>query len=81
MSFSNQSNFHVRTIKSKGVELEVEFRFYQAIPATKDEPESPEELWIESVWLDDFDITHLLGPKAYAEIEAELLKLYDNKEE
>jgi hypothetical protein len=73
--------FFTRRIVLRGVELEVEFRFYQAIPSTKDEPESPEEVIIEAVFIDEIEISNLLGTKAWAEIEAEVLKLYDSKEE
>lgn len=74
-------NFYVRKIAFRGVELDVEFRFYEAISATKDEPASPEEVIIEAVFVDEIEISNLLGTKAFAEIEQEILKLYDNKEE
>jgi hypothetical protein len=82
LSFSETNkNFFTRKISLRGVELEVEFRFYQAIPATADEPESPEEVIIEAVYVDDIEISNLLGTKAWAEIEAEILKLWDSKGE
>jgi hypothetical protein len=86
LSYSDQSkqfspSFFTRKIVLRGVELEVEFRFYQAIPSTADEPESPEEVIIEAVYVDDIEISNLIGTKAWDEIEAEILKLYDSKEE
>jgi hypothetical protein len=81
LSYSEQNKqFFTRKILLRNVELEVEFRFYQAIPATADEPESSEEVIIEAVYVDDIEISNLLGTKAWAEIEAEVLKLYDSKE-
>lgn len=80
MIYSEASeNFHTRTINLRGVELDVEFRFYEAIPATANEPPSPEELIIEAVFVDDIEISNLLGDKTFAGIEQEILKLYDDK--
>lgn len=80
MTYSEPNkNFYVRKINFKGVELDVEFRFYEAIPATADEPASPEELIIEAVFIDDIEISNLLGDKTFAGIEQEILKLYDDK--
>jgi hypothetical protein len=69
----------VRKIVVRGLELDVEFRFFPVIPATKDEPASPEEICVETVMLDEYDITHMIGPKAWAEVEQEILKLWDEK--
>jgi hypothetical protein len=81
LSYSETNKqFFTRKIELRGVQLEVEFRFYQAIPATADEPESPEEVIIEAVHVDDIEISNLLGTKAWAEIEAEVLKLYDSED-
>jgi hypothetical protein len=33
------------------------------------------------VYVDDIEISNLIGTKAWDEIEAEILKLYDSKEE
>lgn len=73
--------FFTRKINFRGVELEIEFRFYQAIPATADEPPSPEEVIIEAVYVDEIEISNLLGDKTFGEIEREVLKLFDNKME
>ena len=82
MSYSDTNkHFFTRKIELRGVQLEVEFRFYQAIPATKYEPESPEELFIEAVYVDEIEISNLLGEKAWAEIEVEIFKLCDDKGE
>ena len=82
MSYSETNKqFFTRKITLRGIELEVEFRFYQSIPASVDEPESPEEVIIEAVYVDDIEISNLLGTKAWAEIEHEILKLYDGKGE
>jgi hypothetical protein len=82
LSYSDENKqFFTRKISLRDVELDVEFRFYQAIPATQDEPESQEEVIIEAVYVDEIEISNLLGTKAWAEIEAEVLKLYDNKED
>lgn len=72
--------FFTRKINLRGVELDVEFRFYQAIPATADEPESPEEVIVEAVFVDGIEISNLLGEKAWQEIEQAILKLWDDKE-
>jgi hypothetical protein len=77
LSYSDKNNFFVRKLIIKGLLVEVEFRFYQAIPATADEPESPEEVIIEAVFVDDYDITRLCGGTTMALIEEEILKLYD----
>jgi hypothetical protein len=71
--------FFTRKIELRGVQLDVEFRFYQAIPATADEPESPEEVIVEAVFVDDIEISNLLGEKAWQEIEQCILKLWDDK--
>jgi hypothetical protein len=63
------------------VDLDVEFRFYEAIPESSDEPPSPEEIIIEAVFVDDIEISNLLGIKTFNEIEQELLKMYDKKED
>jgi len=82
LSYSETNKqFFTRKITLRGIELEVEFRFYQSIPASVDEPESPEEVIIEAVYVDDIEISNLLGTKAWAEIEHEILKLYDGKGE
>jgi hypothetical protein len=80
-TFGEKGHFFVRRINLRGLELDVEFRFYQGIPATKDEPESPEELMIEAVFLDEYDIMHIIGNKTFLEIEKEIYKLYDDKED
>jgi hypothetical protein len=80
LTCSDKLNFFVRRINLRGLDLDVEFRFYQNIPATNDEPESPEELMIEAVFLDDYDIMHIIGNKTFLEIEKEIYKLYDDKE-
>jgi hypothetical protein len=79
LTYSDKPNFYVRRINLRGLELDVEFRFYQGIPATNDEPESPEELMIEAVFLDEHDIIHLIGNKTFLEIEKEIYKLFDDK--
>lgn len=67
MVYSEQNNpFFNRKIELRGVQLDVEFRFYQAIPATADEPESPEEVIIEAVFIDDIEISNLLGGEGLA---------------
>jgi hypothetical protein len=77
LNYFDKSNFFVRKLVIKGLLVEVEFRFYKAIPATADEPESPEEVIIEAVFVDDYDITRLCGSTTMALIEEEILKLYD----
>lgn len=80
MSYSEINNrFFTRKIVLRGLELDVEFRFYQAIPASADEPESPEEVIVEAVFIDDIEISNLLGEKAWQEIEQAIFKLWDDK--
>jgi hypothetical protein len=76
----SNKQFFTRKIELRGVQLDVEFRFYQAIPATADEPESPEEVIVEAVFIDGIEISNLLGEKAWQEIEQAILKLWDDKE-
>jgi hypothetical protein len=75
------SNRFTRNVVVKGIPLEVEFEYYEGFPATLDEPEAPDEIFIEAVFVDGIDIYHLMGKKGLAEVEKELWKILDNKED
>jgi hypothetical protein len=75
------ANRFTRNVVVKGIPLEVEFEYYEGFPATLDEPEAPDEIFIEAVFVDDINIYHLMGKKGLAEVERELWKMLDNKED
>jgi hypothetical protein len=75
------ANRYTRNVVVKGIPLEVEFEYYEGFPATLDEPEAPDEIFIEAVFVDDFDIVRLMGKKGLEEVEKELWKILDNKED
>jgi hypothetical protein len=70
-----------RSLKVHGVPIDTEFTFFEGHPSTEFEPECPDELWLDAVFVDGIDIINLCGDGTIAEIEMKLWKLLDNKEE
>lgn len=64
-----------------GCPVEVEYFYYPGIPATEDEPEVYEEVEVESVWFEEFDIISLCGQRAIGEIEKQIYELIDKQKE
>ena len=56
-------------IKLDGITLDIDFKYYRARRGLRDSlgvpltPDEGEELEIETVWLDDVDITSLVGSR------------------
>lgn len=69
-----------REIVLKGVPMSVWFWFYPPYDATREDPGFDGEIEIDSVWMDDYNVINLMGSRAMLEIEAELWKLLDDKE-
>jgi hypothetical protein len=65
-----------RDIKLNDVPFTVYFWFYAPYDATREDPGFDGEIEIESVWMDEYNILNLIGPKALEGIENELWKLY-----
>lgn len=64
-----------------GCNVEVEYFYYPGIEATEDEPPVYEEVEVEAVWFEDFDIISLCGQRAIGEIEKQIYNLIDKQKE
>lgn len=79
MIYSNHVS--VRDITVEGVPLTVEFEFYKGYEDTEFEPGQSDHIDICCVFVDEIEVTHLLGQQGLDKIEKELWRVYDNKEE
>ncbi len=69
-----------REIVLKGVTMNVDFSYFKGWPATQDDMGADDELYIEAVYIEEFDCYHLMGSKTLVEIEAALLKILEEGE-
>jgi hypothetical protein len=65
-----------RDIKLNNIEMTVYFWFYAPYDTTRDEPGFDGEIEIESIWIDDYEVSCLFGTKSIEDVEKELWKLY-----
>jgi hypothetical protein len=65
-----------REIRLKDVEMTVYFWFTAPYDATRGEPGFDGEIEIESIWIDEYNVTNLFGDKSIEDVEKELWKLY-----
>lgn len=72
---------HEREVILRGTPVVAEFYFYPGYPATEDEPGAYDEIEIDKVFVDEIDVLHLMSASAVSELEAELYKIYDEREE
>lgn len=74
------SNVNVREIVVEGCPLTVEFAFYKGYEATREDPGMDDEIVVYSVFVDELEVTHLLGSKGFEKIERELYRIYEESE-
>lgn len=72
---------HEREIVLRGTPVVAEFYFYPGYPPSADEPGAYDEIELDKVLVDEIDVLHLMSASAVSELEAELYKIYDEREE
>lgn len=70
-----------REIVLKGCPMTVFFWHYPGHADSDVDPGCPAEIEIDSIYMDDYNVINLFGPKTMEEIEAELWKLLDEGED
>jgi len=76
----SESFRHQREVMLRGTPVIAEFYFYKGHPATEDEPEAYDEIELDKVLVDEIDVIHLMSASAVSELEAELYKIYDERD-
>lgn len=76
----SESFRHEREIVLRGTPVVAEFYFYPGYPATEFEPGAYDEIELDRVTVDDINILNLMSSRAVSELEAELYKIYDERE-
>lgn len=61
----------------KGLPLRVEYTYYPGCDATEDEPPVYDDVEVEAVWIDEFDIINLIGDKTLTSIIEKLFDVID----
>ena len=70
-----------REIALRNVSMTVYFWFYAPYEATREDPGFEGEIEIESIWIDEYEVSHLFGEKSIAEVEKELWKILEEGED
>lgn len=66
---------HTATVELVGLgSVEVDYWHAKGYPATRDEPETPEEFEIQEVRFNGDEITRLLSDEAFAELEESIIE-------
>lgn len=82
MGYKNYQPLRLKEIVTLyDVPVEVSFSYSAPIEATEFEPRCEEDVEIESIVVDEFDIYNLVGEKALAKLYEELYKLIDERKE
>jgi hypothetical protein len=69
-----------RDVVLRDVPMTVYFWYYAGYEATREDPGFEGEIELESVFIDEFEVTNLFGEKALNDVEKELWKLLEEGE-